>query len=451
MKNILLILFSASSLFLSGCYGVNVPRTETQTPLAVPIDARPSPFRLSKAVLAIPRGETIASISPRGIGVLCGGSYGMVPRSKITAAFEEKDLKSTFRDTMDAQGYDIADGTNIQFDADDEDARSTYLVGARIVDMKMDLCERRTFWLAHELGYQGESSMTVEWSVYDRLKRVTVMKTTTRGYSRMDLPNYEGIALLLNDSFAGAAHNLGTDRAFYNLIVNGTKPASETERPGPASAIDPAQDVTVPRKALHKAVATPDDIDRIRRTAVVVGNGVGHGSGFFVREDGYILTTADVVGNADQVRIVTHNKTHKLVGDVIRRDRHRNVALVKVNVPDGFAPMVLPIRDEIPQVGETAMTIGAPNESRALQDTVTRGLVSAYRPRDYATRQPVIQVDITTHPGNAGGVLTDDRGNVIGLCEGSYNDEEGRSLTGLKKFIPIGGALEKLGITVDAP
>lgn len=449
-----------AALFLSlstlpACYGVNVPQSDYARPQSMPLDARPAPVRLSKVVMAIPRGETIASVSPRGVGLLCGGSYGMVPRSKIVNDFDDADFKDLFKDTMQAQGYDVSDNSAIMFDAELEEMRSKYLVAARVVDIKMDLCERRTFWLSHDLGFQGESSMVVEWSLYDRMKRVTVLKTTTRGYSRMDLPNYEGIALLVNDSFAGAVHNLGADPAFFDLVVNGRKPApGETadQRFGPAGPFDPAEAVIIPRAPLSTIPASPERLNILRQAAVVVSAGKGHGSGFFIGHQGHIMTTFDVVGEADQVRIVTHDKKLKLVGQVLRRDRQRNVALIRVSLPENFKPVVLPIRDDLPQIGEEVYTIGAVTQAKDLQSTVTKGLMSVYRPRDVPAKLPMFEVDITAHVGNAGGMLLDQRGNLIGLRNGGgplLDDDIAPSISqGLKKFIPINTTLDRLGIAI---
>ncbi len=451
MKKPFFIFFlSGTLLLLGGCYGVPVEPVAYGETLPVPPDAEPSPIGIKAIVLAIPRGDTIGSSSPRGLGILCRGPYGMITRSAIAAHLEKQQMQDAFYDTMKSQGYDVTGSPSILFDADEDSARTLYWVGARITDIKMDVCQRTTLLFAYDLGYTGEGSMEVEWTVYDRLRRETAYKTRTRGYSRMDLPNYEAIGLMLDDAFAAAAHNLGADEKFHHLVVRGVKPPRQAEDGnaavfGPVTRFDPREAVTVVQQPLHKDALTPERLDTLRRVAVQVASGSGHGSGFFISEEGHILTNSHVVGKADRVRIVTADKEYKLTGEVLRRDPGRDVALVKIEeMPAGMVPMLLPLRPALPGVGEDIYVIGSPAREK-LQDTVTRGIVSALREPTRADPYPYIQGDAFVYGGNSGGPVLDGRGNIIGLCVAGYNGSAGEALD-LNLFIPIGDALRKLDI-----
>jgi S1-C subfamily serine protease len=349
---------------------------------------------------------------------------------------------------MKSQGYDVTGSPSILFDAEEDDARTLYWIGARITDIKMDVCQRTTLLFAYDLGYTGEGSMEVEWTVYDRLKRESVYKTTTRGYSRMDLPNYEAIGLMLDDSFAAAAHYLGADEKFHNLVIRGLRPGGKAATGkvesvyGPVTQFDPRGAVALVRQALRAKTMTPDDLETLRRTAVQVATGSGHGSGFFISDQGHILTNSHVVGDADRVRIVTADKEYKLTGEVLRRDAGRDVALVRIeDMPAGLKPVVLPLRREFPKVGEEIYAIGSPAIEK-LQDTVTKGIVSAIREPTRSSPYNYIQGDVFIHGGNSGGPLLDERGNIIGITVAGYGD----SGLDLNLFIPIGDALKKLDI-----
>ncbi len=65
--------------------------------------------------------------------------------------------------------------------------------------------------------------------------------------------------------------------------------------------------------------------------------------------------------------------------------------------------VVLPVRREIPHVGEEVYAIGAPLSEKDLQDTVTKGIVSAWRPSDRMTRQSYIQADVDVQRAIAAG------------------------------------------------
>jgi serine protease Do len=445
-KFILVMLFSV--LTLSGCYGVQVTPVLAEQSLTMPQDARPSPIWLSKMQLAIQHGDTIGSVSPRGMGILCRGPYGVVSRASVTSHMESKSMRDAFNDTLSAQGYDVAGASTVMFDEDDDQARSIYLVAARITDIKMDVCQRVTFLFAYDLGYTGEASMEVEWTVYDRLRRVVVYKTITRGYSKMDLPNYEAIDMMIDDSFGVATNNLGADPKFHDLLVTGIKPPKAADKAalfGPVGKFAPDDAVAVGTDKLRDKMDLTD-LEHLRRAAVLISTGAGHGSGFFISDHGHIITNAHVVGDADLVRVVTSGRQYKLVADVIRKDKERDVALLRIeDMPEDFKPVVLPIRSDIPRVGEDVYAIGAPLSEKDLQDTVTKGIVSAWRPSDRMTRQSYIQADVDVQPGNSGGPLLDARGNILGLTVAGYNDDAG-SAAGLNLFIPIGEALKKLDI-----
>lgn len=447
MKKIILIL---SFALLTACYGVQVDPVASQQPLAMPEDARPTPMGLNKIILSIPRGDTIGSVSPRGMGILCRGPYGVVTRPSIVSHMEKPAMREAFYDTLEAQGFDVTGSPALMFDEDDDEARTIYLIGARITDVKMDVCQRVTFLFAYDLGYTGETAMEVEWTVYDRLKRSVVYTTMTRGYSKMDLPNYEAIGMMLDDSFAAAAHNLGADPAFHALLVNGVKPPNATQDKdalfGRAGKFAADETVTLPAHPLSTAPITPQKLETLRRNAVMIGTGAGHGSGFFISNEGHIISNAHVVGDAARVRIVTAGQAHKLVGEVLRRDKERDVALIRiVDMPAGFDPVTLPLRRDIPAVGEDVYAIGAPLYEKDLQDTVTKGIISAWRPQERMSRQSYIQADVTVQPGNSGGPLLDGRGNIIGIAASGYINDSGNA-AGLNLFIPIDEALQKLDL-----
>jgi S1-C subfamily serine protease len=174
----------------------------------------------------------------------------------------------------------------------------------------------------------------------------------------------------------------------------------------------------------------------LRPGVVTVFAGGGHGSGFFLTRDGYLLTNEHVVREAKyvKVRLITGRE---VVGEVLRTDSRGDVALIKVEEAGMNA---LPIRTDEPAVGEDVYAIGTPLEPK-LSTTVSRGIVSAYRAED---GQKLIQSDVTILPGNSGGPLLDRNGNVVGIAVSGR--VYGRGMAGINFFIPITDALAALSL-----
>ncbi len=138
----------------------------------------------------------------------------------------------------------------------------------------------------------------------------------------------------------------------------------------------------------------------------------GQGSGFITRSDGVLLTNAHVVEGASEVG-VTLPDGRSFTGKVLGADPLTDVAVVKVVAerlpvaPLGDSGKVRP--------GQWAIAIGNP---LGLDNTVTAGIISAVQRTNAVgegQRVPYIQTDAAVNPGNSGGPLIDDRGQVIGI------------------------------------
>jgi len=424
----------------------------------VPEDAAPAPIKFSGIELLLPPGMEL--------GVQRTGSFCRLPhypagRSVLSQAIDSKFLKQDFHDALEANGYDVVDSLNLAFAPEDEIDRAEYSIKGKVVDVQMDTCTAGTrSYLLFDLpnpGTSGELYTAIDWTVWDALRRTVVFKMRTEGFARRDIPNQEGLSLLFHDAFVMAAHNLAADQDFYNLMVQGKKPppnktifdkrAKKTETTRPR-LFDPAEEVVLPPRPLSREDFRRGIEDK-RKFAVKLEK-YGHGSGFFISQQGHILTNSHVIGDAMRTRVVTSGKEHSIPAEVLRVDKARDVALLKLEeIPEGLDIVIPPIRLDWPQVGEDVYAIGAPISRRFLQDSVTKGIVSAHRKdmKFLGTRQNFIQADVTIHPGNSGGPLLDEHGNIIGLAVGAQVDGSGTGIE-LNYFIPIAEALDVLGIEV---
>ncbi len=138
------------------------------------------------------------------------------------------------------------------------------------------------------------------------------------------------------------------------------------------------------------------------------------GSGFVIREDGYILTNAHVIEGADSRRgvIARMNDGTRLPLAVVGIDDKTDLAVLKAEAR-GLAALEWGDSDAA-RVGEFVCTIGAPFE---LDYTLTAGVISAKGRSNLTSTlyEDYLQTDAAINPGNSGGPLCDLDGRVIGV------------------------------------
>ncbi|HMK13616.1 MAG TPA: DegQ family serine endoprotease [Burkholderiales bacterium] len=159
------------------------------------------------------------------------------------------------------------------------------------------------------------------------------------------------------------------------------------------------------------------------------------GSGFIISSDGYILTNAHVVADADEVTVKLTDK-REFKAKVIGSDRRTDIALLKI---DAFGLPKVTMGDPVKlKVGEWVVAIGSPF---GFDNSVTAGIVSAKgRSLPQENFVPFIQTDVAINPGNSGGPLFNLKGEVVGINSQIYSRTGG--FMGLSFAIPIDVAMD---------
>ena len=141
-----------------------------------------------------------------------------------------------------------------------------------------------------------------------------------------------------------------------------------------------------------------------------------------------LLTNFHVVAavwNAGNRRVFLERGKTELTATIVTVDRARDLALLRApGRVRGLTPHPAAV-----QPGQQIVVVGAP---LGLEDTVTTGVVSAYRQQDGS---PTIQFDAPINPGNSGGPVVGSGNEVLGLATAKARDAEGIGLA-----IPIGTA-----------
>ena len=445
------------SFVLSGCSS-KVEEVMYAPIIVVPQDRKAAPADLRQINFDIPVGA-IAGETSEG-SRYCGWPYVPPNRQDLESAFNTKELRNAFDLRMEALGYDIVGGREIIFDDEqtDEALRTEYLIGARIKDIQVNMCSSENYSLFFVFnrnpGVEGALQMTVQWSVYDRIRQRSVFKTTTKGYAELEKPNREGLMLLMNNAFAMAAHNLGNQTQFRDVMYFNLKPDDLEKKYKHDHRVRPRHFQS--DEAVHLNGATKmnglfqDHVETIQKSVVIIQAGKGHGSGFIISKNGHVLTNSHVVGNAMYVRLETPHNKQSLRAEVLRRNTERDVALLRIiDMPMDFESYPLVLAQSPPVISEDVYAIGAPVR-KSYSETVTKGIISSFRRpllNEFGRRQNFIQADVTIVGGSSGGPLFNKHGEVLGIAVGGYSFDGGD--TGLNLFIPIDEALKILNITFN--
>ena len=164
----------------------------------------------------------------------------------------------------------------------------------------------------------------------------------------------------------------------------------------------------------------------------------GAGSGFIIREDGYIVTNYHVIDGANAIKVTLYNGESydaRLIGG----EELNDVAVLKIDGISGLKPVVLGDSDDL-VVGETVCTIG--NALGTLSFSLTSGAVSATGrsiTMSDGTVMNYIQTECTINSGNSGGPLFDSYGRVAGITSAKYsnNGSSDAAIEGIGFAIPI--------------
>lgn len=160
-----------------------------------------------------------------------------------------------------------------------------------------------------------------------------------------------------------------------------------------------------------------------------------YGTAFFITTNGYMLTNHHVVEGADKITVTLNDRT-ELDATLVGSDERSDVAVLKVT---GSQFPALPIGDSNGlRVGEPVLAIGSPF---GFDYSASAGIVSA-KSRNFSreTSVPFIQTDVALNPGNSGGPLFNQRGEVIGINSRIFSGTGG--YMGLSFSIPIDAAMD---------
>jgi len=175
-------------------------------------------------------------------------------------------------------------------------------------------------------------------------------------------------------------------------------------------------------------------------SSVTIISKTGHGSGFFISNDGYIITCYHVVGdNSKDIEVLTNNGIkHKC--EIIRSNPNFDLTLIKIDTQDS-APVKF-CKDLSLSAGMDVYAIGTPKDINLAQ-TITKGIISGIRT---SNNRSFIQSDVSINSGNSGGALLNSNGELLGIVNAKLY---GVSIEGIGFAIPNYYIKEALKISFE--
>jgi S1-C subfamily serine protease len=134
------------------------------------------------------------------------------------------------------------------------------------------------------------------------------------------------------------------------------------------------------------------------------------GSGFFVDDQGHLITNLHVIKGVARVEVKLARGQIYPVTEMVAVDDKADLVKLVVPVPGG-SPHYLTVSTTRPEAGEHVLVLGSP---LGLEHTVTEGMVSAIR--IIRNRGEFLQISAPISPGSSGGPVVNMRGQVIGIA-----------------------------------
>ena len=173
--------------------------------------------------------------------------------------------------------------------------------------------------------------------------------------------------------------------------------------------------------------------------------GKGTGTGFVVRPDGYLITCAHVVEGAVKTEVELDGQTYQ--AKVLALDTKNDLALIRIRA-QGLPHLPILDSDRV-RLAEEVRAFGYPLTDRLGESIkITRGTVSGISQQQDSK---VFQLDVTVNPGNSGGPLVNDKGEVAGVVSALLAGEHISSMSFAVTSNDVRRLMQRTGLKYESP
>lgn len=269
------------------------------------------------------------------------------------------------------------------------------------------------------------SDLTIKWEVLDYYKKTihSLTTKTTSGqfaifdYSKPDKPLHSAI----KDAIEYGLIEFMTSEKVNQLLHDDTHQEEEI-----------FEEIILPNSKTHIT-----SIAQSIKSSVTIKNKEGHGSGFVISNNGYIITNYHVISDTTDLKVILNDETEHNV-EVIRYSKIHDLALLKIEI-NNLVPFNINKSKEI-FIASEIYTVGTPT-AEDLSQSISKGIISGIRKTNGNSK--LIQTDASINSGNSGGAIVDKNGLVLGVVSSKLF---GVGIEGVAFGIPAYEILDKLNI-----
>ena len=158
----------------------------------------------------------------------------------------------------------------------------------------------------------------------------------------------------------------------------------------------------------QKPKSTPDD-DKVVPA--------GSGSGFFVSNDGHIITNHHVIDGCNTTKV--HFNGNQLDTQILAADKMNDIAILKTNIKPNN---IFPVSNEDVSLLEDTIVAGYPLGKKVSSAIKThKGIVTALA--GAGDNFSNFQTDASINPGNSGGPIMNQKGNIVGIAVATWVED----------------------------
>ncbi len=307
-----------------------------------------------------------------------------------------------------------------------------FIIGAEIEEFNINYKE------TEEEDYSdgktiGHTQLGFKWQVLDQRNSKVVLALSNEAETHFRQSRYQQLTYI-EDVFNLALVKFLKSEEFIKLLESGESsyvPEQEDE--------EKKKVVTLLDKIeLPKFTDKSELIKGVKDACVTIVTDGGHGSGAVISEDGLILTAYHVVEGVNKIEIKFANGL-VLPASIEQFDEFNDVAIVKIP-GNGYKALPLYSGNNY-GLGTDVLTIGTPYDID-LGQSISKGILSGKREKE---GHIYLQLDMAVSPGNSGGPLLNDKGEILGVIQRKIVDT---GIEGIGFAIPSDKLIEALNLKI---